>query len=91
MPRKTLQLDEPHHMRGGFNEAGAECPGKPGRAATPPADKYRFNEAGAECPGKHSEGEREERNQCASMRPGLNAPENRSCARSVPVASELLQ
>ncbi len=35
-----------------FNEAGAECPGKPGDLGHVNSNSVNFNEAGAECPGK---------------------------------------
>ncbi len=36
----------------------------------------RFNEAGAECPGKLALRAGDQERDAASMRPGLNAPEN---------------
>ena len=42
------------------------------------ATAQRFNEAGAECPGKRWLRDRGDRGNHASMRPGRNAPENRS-------------
>ena len=37
----------------GFNEAGANCPGKLRMAANHSFAYSSFNEAGANCPGKH--------------------------------------
>ena len=78
MPRKEAGATVRREAgEGGFNEAGALCPGKRWlRRRGGPAGRG-FNEAGALCPGKRPPGRAAAgpQGRPASMRPGHCAPE----------------
>ena len=51
-PECRRRPDAVRNLLGGFNEAGADCPGMPvGAADRLVIYAVRFNEAGADCPG----------------------------------------
>ncbi len=78
MPGKTGQPGDAFScLFGRFNEAPAECRGKPLHTCSSISPGWGFNEAPAECRGKRVELKTSYYRQAvASMRPRLNAGEN---------------